>query len=70
MGAYANGNLVQFVVDAVVFDYGISTLTHEMTHDFDGGIYFSGYDRRDGSYEEMRGVYYNLHIKRILLFIV
>ncbi|OUZ27874.1 hypothetical protein A5806_002650, partial [Enterococcus faecium] len=24
------------------------TLTHEMTHNFDGGIYFNGYGRRDG----------------------
>ncbi|EOS8032458.1 hypothetical protein DQ171_RS12740, partial [Enterococcus hirae] len=51
-GAYANGNLVHFVVDAVVSDYGTSTLTHEMTHNFDGGIYFNGYGRRDGEYAE------------------
>ena len=51
-GAYANGNLVHFVVDAVVNDYGTSTLTHEMTHNFDGGIYFNGYGRRDGEYAE------------------
>ncbi|WP_265183534.1 ZmpA/ZmpB/ZmpC family metallo-endopeptidase, partial [Enterococcus faecium] len=47
-GAYANGSLVHFVVDAVVTNYGTSTLTHEMTHNFDGGIYFNGYGRRDG----------------------
>ncbi|MEB8418513.1 G5 domain-containing protein [Enterococcus casseliflavus] len=51
-GAYANGYLVHFVVDAVVSDYGTSTLTHEMTHNFDGGIYFNGYGRRDGEYAE------------------
>ena len=51
-GAYANGNLVHFVVDAVVSDYGTSTLTHEMTHNFDGGIYLNGYGRRNGQYAE------------------
>ncbi|EOS7714401.1 hypothetical protein FRO38_RS13265, partial [Enterococcus hirae] len=51
-GAYANGNLVHFVVDGSVGDYGTSTLTHEMTHNFDGGIYFNGYGRRDGEYAE------------------
>ena len=45
-GAYATGSLVHFVVDASVTDYGTSVLTHEMTHNFDGGIYLNGYDRR------------------------
>ncbi|OTN90617.1 hypothetical protein A5810_002787, partial [Enterococcus faecium] len=48
VGAYANGNLVHFVVDAVVSDYGSSVLTHEMTHNFDGRIYLNGYGRRTG----------------------
>ncbi|MCR1913781.1 G5 domain-containing protein [Enterococcus hirae] len=47
-GAYANGSLVHFVVDAVVTEYGTSTLTHEMTHNFDNGIYLNGYGRREG----------------------
>ena len=51
-GAYANGSLVHFVVDAVVSDYGTSTLTHEMTHNFDGKIYLNGYGRRNGQYAE------------------
>ncbi|MEB7516703.1 ZmpA/ZmpB/ZmpC family metallo-endopeptidase, partial [Enterococcus hirae] len=51
-GAYANGSLVHFVVDAVVSDYGTSVLTHEMTHNFDGGIYLNGYGRRSGEYAE------------------
>ncbi|WP_438784761.1 ZmpA/ZmpB/ZmpC family metallo-endopeptidase, partial [Enterococcus sp. DIV0765f] len=48
VGAYANGSLVHFVVDAVVTEYGTSTLTHEMTHNFDGNIYLNGYGRREG----------------------
>ncbi|MFP7386504.1 ZmpA/ZmpB/ZmpC family metallo-endopeptidase [Enterococcus hirae] len=48
VGAYANGSLVHFVVDAVVSDYGSSVLTHEMTHNFDGRIYLNGYGRRTG----------------------
>ncbi|EMF0615140.1 peptidase, partial [Enterococcus faecium] len=47
-GAYANGSLVHLVADSVVTEYGTQTLTHEMTHNFDGGIYFNGYGRRSG----------------------
>lgn len=51
-GAYATGSLVHFVVDAVVSDYGTSTLTHEMTHNFDSKIYLNGYGRRKGQQAE------------------
>lgn len=45
-GAYASGSYVHFVVDAAGGTHGTSTLTHEMTHNFDGQIYFNGNGRR------------------------
>ncbi|GAB9259155.1 hypothetical protein CANFE04_16070 [Ligilactobacillus animalis] len=45
-GAYATGSLVHFVVDGQLSDYGVAVATHEMTHNFDGAIYFNGHGRR------------------------
>lgn len=45
-GAYATGSLVHFVVDGQLSDYGVAVATHEMTHNFDGVIYFNGHGRR------------------------
>ena len=47
-GAYATGYVTHFVVDRMLDQYGTSVFTHEMTHNFDGGIYFEGYGRREG----------------------
>lgn len=45
--AYANGQYVHFVAFRPLDGPGTSTMTHEMTHNFDGSIYFDGYGRRD-----------------------
>lgn len=45
--AYASGSYVHFVAFRPLDVPGTSTLTHEMTHNFDGKIYFDGYGRRD-----------------------
>ncbi|MDO4667194.1 MAG: ZmpA/ZmpB/ZmpC family metallo-endopeptidase, partial [Streptococcus sp.] len=47
-GAYANGNLVHFVITALLSDYALSTFTHEMVHNLDSSTYFEGYGRREG----------------------
>ncbi|HEM5089473.1 TPA: G5 domain-containing protein [Streptococcus suis] len=47
-GAYATGSLTHFVVDRMLDQYGTSVFTHEMVHNFDGGIYFEGNGRRQG----------------------
>ena len=47
VGAYATGSLVHFVVDGQLSNYGVAVATHEMTHNFDGAIYFNGYGRRE-----------------------
>uniref|UniRef100_UPI0026EEC2DB ZmpA/ZmpB/ZmpC family metallo-endopeptidase n=1 Tax=Streptococcus danieliae TaxID=747656 RepID=UPI0026EEC2DB len=45
---YATGNAVFYVGDRLLERYGITTLTHEMTHTFDGTIFFEGNGRREG----------------------
>ncbi|MCU0081823.1 G5 domain-containing protein [Streptococcus danieliae] len=46
--AYATGNAVFYVGDRLLERLGITSLTHEMTHTFDGTIFFEGNGRREG----------------------
>ncbi|MBF0713707.1 G5 domain-containing protein [Gemella sp. GH3] len=47
-GAYATGQIINYVVYRILDYAGSSTYTHEMTHNFDGKIYFEGKGRREG----------------------
>ncbi|MGT2964274.1 ZmpA/ZmpB/ZmpC family metallo-endopeptidase [Streptococcus acidominimus] len=47
-GAYATGKITNYVVNRVLDRFGSGTYTHEMTHNFDGSVFFEGYGRREG----------------------
>lgn len=47
-GAIANGWLIKFVHFSILSDLGVSTYSHEMTHNLDGDAYLGGYGRREG----------------------
>lgn len=47
-GAFANGWLVKYVHYAAATEVGLSTFSHEMTHNLDGRAYLGGYGRRQG----------------------